>query len=191
MAAALLSRRLGVLGVPAFISSAGLVDEGHPASPGAVAAMAVMGMDISDHRSRRLEARMLAEADLVLAMAAEHVRECAVLDASAWARAFTLKELVRRGAESGRRRPGEELVSWLGRLHEGREVLDLLGSPSDNDIADPIGMSDRAYRATARELDRLLAQLVDLAWAASPAGSTSSYALAQHPHATARHPGAP
>lgn len=190
MAAALLSRSLSTVDVPACVSSAGLVDQGCPASPGAVAAMAAMGIDISDHCSRRLQAPMLAEADLVLAMAAEHVRECAVLDASAWPRTFTLKELVRRGAEAGGRRSHEDLDSWLGRFHEGREALDLLGASSDNDIADPIGMSNRAYRATARELSRLIAHLVDLAWTAPSAGSRITPALAGSTHATDRYPGA-
>lgn len=171
MAAALLGGRLAAAGVPASVTSAGLLDGGSPPSPGAVAAMAARGIDITGHRSRALRADMLAGVDLVLGMAAEHVRESAVLLPSAWPRAFTLKELVRRAVPVGMRTDDEELGEWLAHMHRDRRPGDLVGDSTHDDIADPIGMSHRAYRATAAELDRLLAQLVELAWAA-PIGAS-------------------
>lgn len=124
--------------------------------------MAKRGFDLSSHQSRRLEDRHVATADLIVGMTREHVREAVVLDPTAWSRAFTLKELVRRA----RRRPrgDEPLDQWLAALASDREAEDLLGTSEADDVADPIGLDRHAYEETADELDRLTAALVALAW---------------------------
>ncbi len=166
MAAALLRRRLETAGVPGSVSSAGLLTEGVPASPGAVKAMQARDIELGSHRSAVLDEATLADADLVLGMAREHVREAVVLLPEAWPRSFTLKELVRRGSEAGRRGAHERMADWLDRSHEGRDTAALMGSSTEDDIVDPIGMSDAAYEDTATELDGLLEQLVNLVWGA-------------------------
>lgn len=47
---------------------------GHPADPTAVEIMAEHGIDASAHRARQVDAQMLADTDLVLAMDNTHVR---------------------------------------------------------------------------------------------------------------------
>lgn len=168
MAAALLERHLGSLGVPVHVGSAGLMAPGYAPPPEAVEAMASRGLDTTTHRSRRLGPEDLARADVVVAMAREHVREAVLMLASAWPRAFTLKELVRRGEEAGRRPPGQDLGEWLDKLHAGRSRTDLLGSSPLDDVADPIGGSRGDYEATADELDDLTARLAELAWSHAP-----------------------
>lgn len=113
-------------------------------------------------------AEMLVDADLVVSMAAEHVREAVVLVPAVWPRVFTLKELVRRARDSGGRLAYEELGQWLVRLHAGRQHSELLGTSEVDDVADPIGMSQATYDRTAEELDDLVGQLVELAWGAHP-----------------------
>jgi protein-tyrosine-phosphatase len=76
------------------VRSAGLLPGGAPASEGSRTAMRERGLDLGEHRSTRLEAALVARADLVLGMTREHVREAVVLDRDALARAFTLRELV-------------------------------------------------------------------------------------------------
>ena len=56
---------------------------------------------------------MLARADLVLGMERRHVREAVVLLPEIMPKAFTLKELVRRGEEFGARTRGRSLEDWL------------------------------------------------------------------------------
>jgi protein-tyrosine phosphatase len=57
------------------ISSAGLEGlEGHNADFHAIECMHEMGLDISTHIARRLDADMLTGADLVLAMTSQHVK---------------------------------------------------------------------------------------------------------------------
>ena len=162
MAAALLGRRLDEAGVKAVVSSAGLLFDGHPATDHGVAVMAGRGIDTSGHRSRKLRSDLLPGADLVIGMARSHVREAVALAPDAWGRAFTLKEIVRRGEERGGREPGEALGEWVARLHAGRRVTDLLGDSDADDVADPIGGPRRSYERTAEELDDLTARLARL-----------------------------
>jgi protein-tyrosine phosphatase len=164
MAEALLRRRLADLGSDATVRSAGMLADGAPPPPEAIAAMAGHGLDVSAHRSRRLTPEDLERADLTLAMAREHLRHAVVTAPSAWTRAFTLRELVRRGTKIGPRAPGENLAGWLARVHEGRERAALLGDSPDDDVADPAGGPQRAYTETAAVLSHLLDQLVYLCW---------------------------
>lgn len=166
MAAAILRRRLEELGVHERVSSAGLLQGGVPASPGALAALAARGIDLSSHRAAVLTPQLLASADVVVGMTREHVREAVVAVPATWPRCFTLKELVRRGSEAGRRGAHERISDWLERVHQGRELADSLGASPADDIADPMGMDGAAYEATAVVLDELMAELVGLVWGA-------------------------
>jgi protein-tyrosine phosphatase len=125
--------------------------------------MADRGLDTSGHRSRKLRPDVVAGADLVVAMARSHVREAVALAGPAvLGKAFTLKEIVRRGEERGGRAPEEALDAWLARLAAGRRPTDLLGDSDVDDVADPIGGPRRSYERTADELDDLTARLARL-----------------------------
>jgi protein-tyrosine phosphatase len=162
MAAALLARRLDDAGVKAVVSSAGLLFDGKPATDHGQAVMADRGLDTSAHRSRRLRPDIVNGPDIVIGMARSHVREAVTLAPDIWKRAFTLKEIVRRGEERGGRAAGEPLEDWLARLHAGRRLPDLLGDSDADDVADPIGGPRRSYERTAEELDDLTARLAGL-----------------------------
>jgi protein-tyrosine phosphatase len=169
MAEVLLRQRLGDLGVDATVASAGLLEAGNPASAHGIDIMRGRGLDMTTHRSRRMSREILSQADLILGMAREHVREAVVLDAGLWPRTFTLKELVRRGEATGPRHAGETLEAWLARAGQGRKVADLMGSSRADDITDPIGGPRSAYDRLAAELDDLLDRLVSLAFAGAMA----------------------
>jgi protein-tyrosine phosphatase len=170
MAAGLLDRQLRGPGAPdagapdAGAQDAGVSSAGTRAtltgSPREVmAVMASAGVDLSGHVSRQLDATLLDDADLVVAMAREHVRDATLLVPAAFRRTFTLKELVRRAGSIDPPVPGTALADWLGALAEGRTTAGLLGPSADDDVADPIGLPARAYELTAAELDRLTATL--------------------------------
>jgi protein-tyrosine phosphatase len=170
MTAALLNRRLGALLSPVAVRSAGLLQEGEPPSPGAISALVPYSLDISGYRSHRVTVADLTWADLVLGMAREHVRHAVVTAPDTWPRAFTLKELVRRGEEIGPAKPGEPLADWLDRVHEGRDRTALLGDSPVDDVADPMGGPPRAYADTAALLDELTGRLAGLCWGLSADG---------------------
>ena len=127
------------------------------------------GIDLTGHRSRTVTREILLGADLVVAMAREHVREAVVAAPEAWSKIFTLKELVRRGEAAGPRRAGEPLDDWLARVGQGRRISDLAGAATADDVADPYGGPRSAYERLATELDDLLDRLLAVAFAGSPA----------------------
>jgi len=164
MAAALLARRLAVLGVAVPVHSGGMIGGGDPPFPEVVSVMACYGIDIAFHRSRIVRSTDLARASLVLAMARENLRYAVTTEPAAWPRAFTLKELIRRGEKIGPRPPGEPFADWLSRTHAGRERMSLLGDSAADDVADPAGGPRRGYADTASLLDRLVTRLAELGW---------------------------
>ena len=164
MAQAMLSARLASRGVTVGVASAGLLGSGWQPPPEVIAVMAARGIDVTSHRSRVVTVDDLASADLVLGLAREHVRHAAVLRPEAWPRAFTLRELLRRGQQAGVRAPGEPLGDWLARAADGRSRPDLLGRRPADDVADPAGGPLRGYRATSGLLDCLTRDLAELGW---------------------------
>jgi protein-tyrosine phosphatase len=165
MAAALLARRLSELGVTARVRSAGMLRGGDPPLPEVISVMAGYGIDVAAHRSRVACAADLAGASLVLAMARDNLRYAVVTEPGAWPRAFTLRELIRRGERIGPRPPGEPFFGWLSRAHDGRERAALLGDSAEDDVPDPAGKPLRAYADVARLLDRSVARLAEVGWA--------------------------
>ncbi len=167
MAEALLRAQLELLCVGASVSSSGTLEGGRPAPPEVVKTIATYGLDVSAHRSRMLTLEAVAKADLVIGMAREHVREVVLIEPEAWSRTFTLKELVRRGEQTGYRSPGQPIEEWLAKVHAGRDRCELLGKSPLDDVADPVGGPRRAYDATATELADLVERMVDLMWGAA------------------------
>ncbi|MGH9226639.1 MAG: hypothetical protein ACRD2W_23275 [Acidimicrobiales bacterium] len=165
VAEALLRHSLAAAGVEATVRSAGLLDLGQRASVHSVDVLAGRGIDLSAHRSQTMTRDLLVRADLVIAMAREHVREAVVMAPEVFARTFTLKELVRRGVDVGSRHAGQPLDRWLSYAHTGRTATSLMGHSTDDDVADPIGQPRPAYERMVGELEGLIADLVSLLWA--------------------------
>jgi protein-tyrosine phosphatase len=162
MAEALLRQRVPEL----RIASAGTRAVPATITAGARNALQRLGIALVGHESRRLDRAAVDGASLVLGLAREHVREAVVLQPTALEKVFTLKELVRRGTEIGRRRADESLADWLRRAGDGRSPADLLHSHPDDDVADPIGGPASGYEACARELVDLIDRLAELAFPA-------------------------
>jgi protein-tyrosine-phosphatase len=165
MGAALLRRELHRRDPEIVVASAGvLARDGSPATAGTVKAARDFGIDLHGHRSQAATRDVIADSDLVLAMERMHVREVVVLDRHAFGRSFTLKEIVRRGEAHGARRPGESQAQWLAAVHHGRRPNELLGSGTDDDVADPTSDYSVDHEAMAAEVDDLVLRLVDLLW---------------------------
>lgn len=135
-----------------------------------VSAAADFDVDLSGHRSRQLDAAQLGEADLVIGMSREHVRQAALIGAgaAAFARSFTLRELLRRAARSGGPRSGDRLAAWLAVVGAGRTTAELMGASRDDDITDPYGGPQRGYNASAVVIDDLVTSLALLLAPAVP-----------------------
>ncbi len=150
------------------ISSAGLrVGDGRVPSEVAEA-MDACGVHLERGNGRSLTAPMLAGADLIIGMTRRHLKEIVLLESKSWPRAFTYKELVRRGSEVGPRRPDQGFRSWIDAVHGDRDRSLLLDRSDVDDLADPYGGTPARYRATAAELAGLTRALADLLWADGP-----------------------
>lgn len=177
MAEALLRERSRSLGLELAVSSAGSMFDDRPAEGGAVAALAKLGIDLGQHRSRIVTPEIVSRADLVIGMEQRHVRDISVMPGASLAATFTLPDLVARGASLGPRGP-ESSHDWLGRIGAGHSPADVLVSRPDLEVADPMGGSNRAFRRCAAELDDLVTRLLALAWPHSPASRPGSGAPA-------------
>jgi protein-tyrosine phosphatase len=166
MAEGTMRARLADRGINAEVSSAGLTFDHRPATPEAVAVAAGAGVDIAEHRSRIVDAKMIDAADVVIGMERMHAREAAVLGRDSFSRSFTLKELVRRGRASGARRPGEPFDAWLARVGADRRPTDLLDAGGDDEVADPYRLPMAVYERCFEEIAALVDELVELAWPA-------------------------
>lgn len=162
MAEGLLRAHLHDAGINAQVGSAGLLPGGASAAPDAITVMAERGVDIRRHVSCQLTADIARSANLIVGMTRQHVREACVSYGALLQRAFTLRELVRRGDQIGPRREDETLYTWLGRVGAGRRPSDLVGDSLQDDIPDPMGKPRIYYDQTADELDELLTRFVHL-----------------------------
>lgn len=160
MAEALLVHRLTQAEVPHVgVSSAGFLPGGAPIADEVIDVLRARGIGVEAHLSREVTTADLEVADLVLAMARQHVREAVTALPESFDRTFTLKELVRRAEQNGGLEPGDDLADWLSRLNVGRTPSQHLGSSDLDDIADPVGRPRRVFKKTAAEIDDLLDRL--------------------------------
>lgn len=162
---ALLRARLAERGVDDVrVSSAGTLGSAAGATSEARSVAEEMGGDLSGHRSRRLESGLVASADLVIAMTADHVIDLVHQAPSEADRVFKLTELARRAKEEGPRRPGESLRAYAERLGSGRSERPWADSRDDPDVTDPFGETVDIYRGIAVEIERSLAAVIEHAW---------------------------
>lgn len=142
------------------VGSAGTAGwEGSPATPESVAAAAERGADISSHLGRRLTTDQIDQAELVIAMSAEHREAVTHLVPAAERRTFTLKELGRvlEALPSGTPAGLAERVEAADALRRaGFE-----GNPRDEDVVDPLGLPMETYRAIAWEIEEWSNRVAD------------------------------
>lgn len=115
------------------------------------AGLAAIGLTADEHRSTQLRPDDLPRADLVLAMAAEHVRWIRRTHPEAADRTLTVVELDRRLT------PGDGDAPLRRRVR----ALDPEGIDPDpgDDVVDPAGGEEADYVACARTLERLMRSL--------------------------------
>ncbi|WP_375429852.1 hypothetical protein [uncultured Friedmanniella sp.] len=148
------------LGPDVVVSSAGtraLV--GQPISPPMDILIAEAGGDPGGFTARRLTERLLAPADLVLALTTAHRGEVVDLWPKAVRRAFTLKELARLlGAVDAAALPavgvGKRLRAALPLASAQRRPVRL---PGGDDVADPYRRGADAYARSFAEIEEAVA----------------------------------
>jgi protein-tyrosine phosphatase len=134
------------------VATAGtLVVEGQPMSWRTRAALESVGVAVPDHRSRQATAADLGHADLVIALAPEHVHWVRRSHPAASPRTGTLRRLVRDLSHEDL--PLADRVAAL-RLH----VVEREGGV---EVVDPGGGDAEDFAACARDVHALIAALAD------------------------------
>jgi protein-tyrosine phosphatase len=160
MAAALLEKRLGEVGSRVSVSSGGLRFTGERMPPVGVSLMARHGVDLSGHIGVQVTEHSVAEADIVLGMTREHVREVVGILPEAWPKTFTLKDFVRRAERAGPRYRHQRIADWLESVGAERQPYEALGADSKDDVADPFRRRAWVWRRVVREMDGLVTRMV-------------------------------
>ncbi len=164
VAEAALRARLGEAEADVAVRSGGLRWAGGAAPHEVEIAALANGLDLRDHVSRSVTTAELETVDLLIGMTRAHVRECVVMFPPVWPKAFTLKELVRRGLVAGPRGESQDLGEWVSELHANRRRAELMDLSSVDDLQDPIGGPLPAYEAMTEEIIDLVDQLTSTVW---------------------------
>jgi protein-tyrosine phosphatase len=136
---------------PVRILTAGThVVEGQPMSRRTRDALAEVGFAVDGHRSHQLTDEDIGEADVILAMAGEHVAYVRRRHPEAAGKTVTIKRLCR------------DLSADPRPLVERVAALDLADLPIESweDVEDPAGGEDEVYVSCAKELADLCAELL-------------------------------
>jgi protein-tyrosine-phosphatase len=107
-----------------------------------VAAMARRGLDVSGHRSRKVDRAVLHDIDLVLTAERDHVVNVASIDPAAFRTAMTLPEFV--GATARATASEGDLAGWVASLTSTRTAMAYLRDPIE-EIDDPTGTAGRTF----------------------------------------------
>jgi len=158
MAAALFAR--ATEGLPVQVRSRGTLDlAATPALPEALEEAALLGLDLSSHRSCRLTGEDLSQADLVLGFERIHVAAAVVEAHAGRDRTFTLPELVELLAAiepPPDLDPVERARAAVQAAHEARRAT----HGALPELVDPIGRPRGVQRDVANRVQALVAELV-------------------------------
>jgi protein-tyrosine phosphatase len=144
VSAMMLDRSLLSHGIDAIVESGGFLEAGMTACPTMTTFGTELGIDLSYHHSRPVDAYLLNDANLVLSMERRHARDLMVTFDVGFQRIFTVGGFI---AQSLSTPPmGEGLDEWLARIAPCRSHAEFLGSRCDDDVIDPHGESKRIHR---------------------------------------------
>jgi protein-tyrosine-phosphatase len=113
-----------------------------------------LGLDLSAHRSSRLNTTNVQGNDLVVCMTNEHLRHTVGLFTKSWPLTFTLTDFVRRASKVGPR-AGGDMTRYIAHIHEGRSLKDAWIDGSDADVPDPVERSVAGHQKIFQEIREL------------------------------------
>lgn len=161
--AAVLRDELARAGARAEVSTAGFRDEGLPPTEMTLRLLAARGLDVSEHRSRRVSAELVHRADLILTAERDHVVRIVASDRDTFRRTFTLPELVTRTTRAAAPTTRRPIAHWLHEANSGRpRGADYLTAPVP-EVLDPSGRSPADWDAVLQEIDAWCGHLARLA----------------------------
>ncbi len=142
------------------VGSVGLRYTGEPTPSVGISLLDEFGVKLPSNRSTELTRELADEADLILGMTREHVRDIVDLSPDAWPKTFTMKDFARRVEQASPRRKHQRVDDWLAILGEDRSPYDLFSAKSDDDLIDPFGQRAKVWRQLITEVDVLARKIV-------------------------------
>jgi protein-tyrosine phosphatase len=156
---ALLRRDLEQAGIEATVTSAGVgapVDQ--QPDKKLIRVADELGVDVRQHRSRRITPQQVRDADLILTMTREHARVLRTLDPAAADRTVPLRVAAWK-ARAVAREP-LPLAEWASRLAADVPEAERPRSSRADDVPDPIGRPLRHYRRMGEDVSDLVRVIV-------------------------------
>ena len=129
--------------------SAGFLQSDHSVPKEVKTLMTQRNVDISGHRSYRVDLDTVRASDLILTMEARHVLEVTLLDRAALAKTIPLKEAAK--LVSG----PESIEDFLTRINAERDPQTYLGGYAF-DVSDPYRKRMKVYERAVEEIDDLV-----------------------------------
>ncbi len=126
-----------------FVSAGVRAVDGMPASTRVQELAREYGLDLSEHRARRLDEYTIAGASTIVCAAREHKKDVLRMDPANLHRVFTLRELSRAAEELGDLDPATAPVARWDALVEHAAAH--RRSSDDDDIPDPYRLGDRDW----------------------------------------------
>ncbi len=111
--------------------------------------MGQRGVDISGHRSYKVDLDTVRAADLILTMEARHVLEITLLERAALAKTVPLKEAAKLVSGT------ESIEDFLTRINDQRDPQTYLGGYAF-DVSDPYKKRMKVYERAVEEIDDLV-----------------------------------
>jgi len=159
--------RFGAAAAQLDVASAGThARAGRPMRPGAARVLRYFAADSFGFVSRPLEPEAIEAADLVLTATRDQRAACATRVPLAVGRTFTIRQFARMAAVVSDSTPELHTGPLARRLH----VLLTLASQSrnrmpvvpvaDDDLADPLGRPEKAFRACATDIHQSVAAVI-------------------------------
>jgi protein-tyrosine-phosphatase len=139
--------------------------EGNPSTSSAIQAMDLWGIDLEPHRASELTAGMLLKADMVLAMAREHLLIIGRMEPQALKWSTTLRHLASKSDTIIARLGNETVHDEIAARSRIKKVFEVLGESTwdedymtdvparGSDIIDPIGGSLQVYLGVAEDIE--------------------------------------
>lgn len=162
LAEQILRARLTDVPTYGFASAGTFAGDGDRMPEEAAALSLRFGGDPSQHSARYITEKMVADADLVFAMARSHRREIVELVPRKVAVTFTLREFARLSRDlsdaeiadvaSGAPTPRAGIAEVVAFVASRKGQVGFPASTSDDDILDPYRRGDEAYEQSAAQL---------------------------------------
>lgn len=159
----MLTRALTAVHVEATVSSVGMeVVEGQSAPDDFVELAYMRGIDLRAHKPVAFTPELALSYSLVLTMTRDLLRTMVIEAPPLWPTSFTLLELVRRGTSIEPPERGDDLATWLNRVHRSRTRAELVRLDDVDDLRDPMVDAFENNEAMFGELERATRRLARL-----------------------------